>query len=385
MPPEAFDSALGASYVLDERIGAGATGEVWRATDRRSGETVAAKVLHREHLEDDTLVERFVRERSILVGLRHPNVVAVRDLVVEGERLAIVMELVGGGSLRDTLTRTRPAPPGRRVPRRRRRPGRARRGARPGRPAPRPEARQRPARLGVAVPRAGRGQAVRLRHRRDRGRRDAAAAPASSARRSTWPPNSSSPVRGTCPADVYSAGILLYELLGGRTPYAGAGTGYAVAHRHVTSEPPRLPVPDPVWDVDRGHARQGPGAAADGPGRRGAAAAARPVGQRPGRAARRRAGPRTSGRRAARRPSCAGSRRPRPPPAGPRRRARSARAMRRPHPPRPSRADARAGDAELGDDAAGDAGAARRHDAPARRRPRPPRRAGSCGTGGASR
>ncbi len=62
-----------ASYRLDERVGRGATGEVWRGVDRRTDEPVAAKILHREHLEDDTLVERFVRERSILVGCATPT------------------------------------------------------------------------------------------------------------------------------------------------------------------------------------------------------------------------------------------------------------------------------------------------------------------------
>ena len=103
MPAEGPDRALGASYRLTELIGRGAAGEVWRGIDRRTQQSVAAKLLRPEFVADHELVGRFVRERSILVGLRHPNIVAVRDLVAEGEQLAIVMEHVDGGSLRTAL------------------------------------------------------------------------------------------------------------------------------------------------------------------------------------------------------------------------------------------------------------------------------------------
>lgn len=56
-----------------------------------------------EHAQDSDLVEKFIKERSVLLNLQHPNIVVVRDLVVEGEQLAIVMDLVEGGTLRDAL------------------------------------------------------------------------------------------------------------------------------------------------------------------------------------------------------------------------------------------------------------------------------------------
>lgn len=95
--------ALGASYRLLDRIGSGAVGEVWRVESITDGSVLAAKILKPEHASDTALVERFVRERSLLVGLRHPNIVTVRDMVVEGNTLAIVMDYVPGGTMRDLL------------------------------------------------------------------------------------------------------------------------------------------------------------------------------------------------------------------------------------------------------------------------------------------
>lgn len=243
---EAFDSALGASYRLDEPVGRGATGEVWRGVDRRTDEPIAAKILHREHLEDDALVERFVRERSILVGLRHPNVVAVRDLVVEGDRLAIVMEFVGGGSLRDTLRERGPL-----------RPAVALRvvaavldglAAAHDRQVAHQDLKPDNVLLESAWQYLGPG-AVKL---SDFGVAEIVADRRSGSSGLVGTPEYMAPellVTGSAglPADVYGAGILLYELLAGRTPFSGPGTGYVVAHRHVTSEVPPLPLPEPVW------------------------------------------------------------------------------------------------------------------------------------------
>jgi serine/threonine protein kinase len=251
VPDQVFDSALGASYVLEERIGSGATGEVWRGTHRRSGQVIAAKILHREHLEDDTLVERFVRERSILVALRHPNVVAVRDLIVERHRLAIVMEHMGGGSLGETLREHGPLRPAvalgavaavldglaaahdRKVLHR--------------------DVKADNVLLAPAWQCFGPG-AVKL---SDFGIAEILSHDTRSSAGIVGTPEYLAPEQlvtgaGDLASDVYSAGILLYELLAGRTPFAGPETGYALAYRHVTSEPPRLPVPAPVWDTVAG-------------------------------------------------------------------------------------------------------------------------------------
>ena len=87
---------VGSSYILIRPIGQGATGTVWRGVDRASGEPVAVKLLHESLLRQPKLVTRFVQERTILLMLRHRNVVRVRDLFSVGESLGLVMDLVAG-------------------------------------------------------------------------------------------------------------------------------------------------------------------------------------------------------------------------------------------------------------------------------------------------
>ncbi len=91
---------LGSGYVLHEPIGRGAFGQVWRGSTVDGDRPVAVKVLRGELADDPEVVARFVQERSVLLGFSDPHLVTVRDLVVEGDTLAIVMDLVNGVDLR---------------------------------------------------------------------------------------------------------------------------------------------------------------------------------------------------------------------------------------------------------------------------------------------
>ncbi len=95
--------ALGSAYHIETVIGRGSTGEVWRGQVRETGEPIAAKVLDAALTRDPEVVTRFIRERSLLTKVAHPSVVSVRDLVVEGDTLAIITDLVDGPSLRAVL------------------------------------------------------------------------------------------------------------------------------------------------------------------------------------------------------------------------------------------------------------------------------------------
>ncbi|MCO8271359.1 serine/threonine protein kinase [Actinoplanes sp. TRM 88003] len=76
---------------------------MWRGIDRSTGADVAVKLLHEGLLRQPKLVIRFVQERTILMMMRHENIVGVRDLFSAGGSLALVMDYVAGGSLRNHL------------------------------------------------------------------------------------------------------------------------------------------------------------------------------------------------------------------------------------------------------------------------------------------
>ncbi|WP_454932440.1 protein kinase domain-containing protein [Actinomyces oricola] len=90
---------LGSAYVLEERIGAGAQGEVWKGHAEGSEEPLAFKVLRQDLTAERSVVDAFLKERQSLERVDSPYVVRVRDVVAEGDTLGLVMDYVGGGDL----------------------------------------------------------------------------------------------------------------------------------------------------------------------------------------------------------------------------------------------------------------------------------------------
>jgi serine/threonine-protein kinase len=101
--PLSPEEPFGSDLLLGDRLGAGATGEVRRATVRSTGEQVAVKLLRPDLAGDPVLVARFLQEADVLRRLTHPNLVRLRDVVLEGGRLGLVVDLVDGGDLRGRL------------------------------------------------------------------------------------------------------------------------------------------------------------------------------------------------------------------------------------------------------------------------------------------
>lgn len=90
-------------YQIHERLGHGGMGEVWRATDQQLKRDVAIKILPREFSSDPERVRRFEQEAYAVSALKHPNIITIHEVGESGELHFIVTELIEGQTLRDQL------------------------------------------------------------------------------------------------------------------------------------------------------------------------------------------------------------------------------------------------------------------------------------------
>ena len=97
-------------YVLEDMIGSGGMAVVYRATDRVTGNDVAVKILKDEFVADEQFRRRFLNESRAISMLRHRNIVSVIDFEFEGNLQYIVMEYIDGITLKDFI-RTQKAIP----------------------------------------------------------------------------------------------------------------------------------------------------------------------------------------------------------------------------------------------------------------------------------
>ncbi|GAB6984739.1 Stk1 family PASTA domain-containing Ser/Thr kinase [Nocardioides pyridinolyticus] len=100
-------------YRIGPRIARGGMASVYEATDIRLDRTVAVKIMHPGLGDDDEFAARFVREARSAARLSHPNVVAVYDQGDDDGAVFLSMELIDGITLRDVIRKESPMPPAR--------------------------------------------------------------------------------------------------------------------------------------------------------------------------------------------------------------------------------------------------------------------------------
>ncbi len=104
-PPQSGD-LIADRYELEEIVGTGGMSSVLRARDLQLDRRVAVKILHERYVEDSEYVERFRREARAVAQLSHPNIVTVIDRGNDDGRQYIVFEYVDGENLKELVQRT---------------------------------------------------------------------------------------------------------------------------------------------------------------------------------------------------------------------------------------------------------------------------------------
>ncbi|WKD57350.1 Serine/threonine-protein kinase PknL [Corynebacterium capitovis DSM 44611] len=98
-------------YAIDRPIARGGMSTVYRCIDTRLDREVAAKVMDARYVHDAVFRDRFRREALAMAKLSHPNLVNVYDFSARDEDVFLIMELITGGTLRELLAERGPMPP----------------------------------------------------------------------------------------------------------------------------------------------------------------------------------------------------------------------------------------------------------------------------------
>src|SRR3954470_7245354 len=227
--PETTSTIIDGRYRVLQRVGSGGMADVVCAEDLQLGRKVAIKLLHRRFAEDAEFVERFRREASSAAGLQHPNVVSVYDRGAWDGTYYIAMEFLEGRTLKRLILDEAPLDPARaidlttqilRAARFAHRHGIIHRDLKPQNVIVDAEGRAKVTDFGIA--RAGAS--------------DMTQTGSIMGTAQYLSPEQAQGHAVSEPSDLYSIGIILYELLTGRVPFDGE-SAVTIALKQVNERP----------------------------------------------------------------------------------------------------------------------------------------------------
>jgi serine/threonine-protein kinase len=221
-------------YEIHRRIGRGGMADVFLARDQLLDRPVAIKVLFPEFAADPAFVERFRREAQAAANLSHPNIVGVYDWGAEGGTYFIVMEYVDGKSLAELMRTSGPLHPRRAAEIAfevagalgfAHAKGVVHRDVKPGNVIISTSGVAKVTDFGIARALSSPSE-------------DLTAAGAVMGTASYFSPEQAQGFPVDARSDLYSLGVVLFELVTGRAPFTG-DSPVAIAYKHVQEQPPR--------------------------------------------------------------------------------------------------------------------------------------------------
>src|ERR671932_350287 len=239
-----IDTLFDGRYKILRKLGAGGMANVYLAEDQELGRRVAIKILNERHANDEQFVERFRREAKNAAGLSHPNIVSIFDRGEAEGTYYIAMEYLDGRSLKELISTRGPAPINVAVDYARQilaalrvahRQGLVHRDIKPHNVLVDGEGRVKVTDFGIA--RAGPSQMT------EEGSIIGTAQYLS--------PEQAQGAPVTPASDLYSVGIVLYEILTGTVPFGGESpVELAMKHLSKVPEPPSRIRPEVPRDLD---------------------------------------------------------------------------------------------------------------------------------------